>query len=113
MKPLLEDFNPEASSVYDECLKEVAHDLYLHPARELKAAYGNNPPAFRTDTSDIEMRNLMIEHDVMMPMITGLNVQIPTEYEIFSGYLLQKTAARDYDLRERVSEQVLLVSAFN
>ena len=37
----------------------------------------------------------------------GLTDEIPSEYEIFSGYLLEKSSARDYDLREKVAEQVI------
>lgn len=58
-------------------------------------------------TLDIEMRNLMIEHDVGLWLLLA-DLQIPSEYEIFSGYLLHKAAARDYDLREKVAEQVFL-----
>ena len=48
----------------------------------------------------------MIEHDVTKPLSMDLLEQIPTEYEIFSGYLLHKSAVRDFDLREKVAEQV-------
>ena len=65
-----------------------------------------------TDASDMEIRNLMIEHDVSMPKVAGLMNQIRTEYEIFSGYLLYKTATRDYDLREKVAEQVAAISNY-
>ena len=41
MKPLLEDFNPEMTNVYDECLKGIPHDTYLEPAAKLKQDYGN------------------------------------------------------------------------
>jgi hypothetical protein len=41
MKPLLEDFNPEITSVYDECLKGIPNDTYLEPAAKLKQDYGN------------------------------------------------------------------------
>lgn len=40
MKPLLDDFNPEMTSVYDECLKGIVHDQYLQCAREVKTQYG-------------------------------------------------------------------------
>jgi len=40
MKPLLDDFNPEMTSVYDECLKGIAHDQYLERTNEVKAQYG-------------------------------------------------------------------------
>ena len=40
MKPLLEDFNPEMTNVYDECLKGIPHDTYLEPAAKLKQDYG-------------------------------------------------------------------------
>jgi hypothetical protein len=58
-------------------------------------------------TLDIEMRNLMIEHDVGLWSLWA-DSQIPSEYEIFSGYLLHKASERDYDLREKVAEQVFL-----
>jgi len=40
MKPLLEDFNPEMTNVYDDCLKGIPHDTYLQPAAKLKEEYG-------------------------------------------------------------------------
>jgi len=40
MKPLLDDFNPEMTSVYDECLKGIAHEEYIQSARHLKDLYG-------------------------------------------------------------------------
>ena len=42
MKPLIEDFNPEMTNVYDECLKGIPHETYLQPAGKLKQEYG--PP---------------------------------------------------------------------
>jgi len=81
MKPLLDDFKPEMTNVYDECVQGIPNAQYLQSALDVKKHY------------DIEMRNLMIEHN------------IPSEYEIFSGYLLEKSSARDYDLREKVAEQ--------
>jgi hypothetical protein len=50
----------------------------------------------------------MIEHDVNRLLSVNLLEQIPTEYEIFSGYL-HKSVARDFDLREKVAEQVSLL----
>jgi len=41
MKPLLEDFNPEVTSGYDECLKGIPQEQYLKPAAEIKAQYGS------------------------------------------------------------------------
>jgi len=40
MKPLLDDFNPEMTNVYDECLKGIAHEQYIQSARHLKELYG-------------------------------------------------------------------------
>jgi hypothetical protein len=40
MKPLLEDFSPEVTSGYDECLKGISQEQYLKPAAEIKAQYG-------------------------------------------------------------------------
>lgn len=40
MKPLLEDFNPEMTSGYDESLTGIPHDQYLESAIELKRQYG-------------------------------------------------------------------------
>jgi hypothetical protein len=40
MKPLLDDFNPEITTSYDECLKSIPHDQYLQRAGEVKAEYG-------------------------------------------------------------------------
>ena len=44
MKPLLEDFNPEMTGVYDDCLQGIPHDQYLHPATDLKIQYGKIKP---------------------------------------------------------------------
>jgi hypothetical protein len=41
MKPLLTDFNPEMTCVYDECLRGILHDQYLQRASEVKAQYGS------------------------------------------------------------------------
>lgn len=40
MKPLLEDFKPVMSSVYDECLKGTYDEKYLEPVKILKEQYG-------------------------------------------------------------------------
>ena len=69
-----------------------------------------NCNCLRQVTLDIEMRNLMIEHDVVVQLLRA-DSQIPSDYEIFSGYLLHKASARDYDLREKVAEQVFLMGA--
>jgi hypothetical protein len=42
MKPLLADFDPEMSSVYDDCLQGIPHEQYLQSARDLKDLYGNS-----------------------------------------------------------------------
>ena len=65
MKPLLEDFNPEMTNVYDECLKGIAHLSYLQAATEVKAQYGSSSSK-QVLISDMEMRNLMIEHNVSL-----------------------------------------------
>jgi hypothetical protein len=44
MKPLLEDFNPEMTSVYDDCLKGIPHDQYLQRATDIKNQYGKIKP---------------------------------------------------------------------
>lgn len=54
---------------------------------------------------DHDMVNLMIEHDVCLDFYL-LRPQISSEYEIFSGYLLHNVSTRDYDLREKIAEQV-------
>jgi|SRR5271170_8213303 len=66
MKPLLDDFNPETTVEYDDCLRGIPHDHYIKRASELKAQYGNFSIRFflLTNISDIEMNNLMNEHDV-------------------------------------------------
>lgn len=53
----------------------------------------------------MELKKLMVEHDVCSSD-WDLTYQIPTEYEVFSGYLLHKAAGRDYELREKVADQV-------
>ena len=40
MKPLLDDFNPEMTSIYDESLKGIVHDQYLERLSEVKVHYG-------------------------------------------------------------------------
>lgn len=55
MKPLLDDFNPEMTCVYDECLKGIAHDQYLERANELKTRYGWWPLGI--DILNIRYRN--------------------------------------------------------
>ena len=40
MKPLLEDFSPEMTCAYDECLKGIANEQYIQSARDLKGEYG-------------------------------------------------------------------------
>ena len=40
MKPLRDDFNPEMTSVYDECLRGIPHEQYVQSARQLKDLYG-------------------------------------------------------------------------
>jgi len=60
----------------------------------------------------MELEKLMVEHDVCSPD-SDLTYQIPTEYEVFSGYLLHKAAGRDYDLREKVADQVDLQISFS
>ena len=72
MKPLIEDFNPEMTSVYDDCLKGIPHDTYLQPASKLKQEFGSDLFSIQL-ILDIEMRNLMIEHDVKM-------ISIPADF---------------------------------
>jgi hypothetical protein len=43
MKPLLEDFNPEMTNVYDDSLKGIPHEQYIQSARHLKVQYGKRP----------------------------------------------------------------------
>ena len=66
MKPHLEDFNPEMTNVYDECLKGIPNETYLEPAAKLKKEYGTRLLQVLL-TSDVDVRNLMIEHDVISP----------------------------------------------
>jgi hypothetical protein len=40
MKPLLDDFNPEMTCIYDESLKGIVHDQYLERMAEVKVQYG-------------------------------------------------------------------------
>jgi hypothetical protein len=40
MKPVLVNFNPEMTCIYDERLKGILHDQYLQHASEIKARYG-------------------------------------------------------------------------
>jgi hypothetical protein len=40
MKPLLDDFNPEMTGLYDECLKCIQNSSYLQSAIEVKRQYG-------------------------------------------------------------------------
>jgi hypothetical protein len=69
MKPLLDDFDPEITTEYDDCLKGIPHDQYLERASELKAQYGNFDSFNFTNIRDIEMNNLMIEHDVTVQRV--------------------------------------------
>jgi hypothetical protein len=110
MKPLLDDFDPEMSNVYDECLQGIPHEQYLLSARDLKDLYGSFCLYKGVLTTDLELRKLMVEHDVCPSLLRMPILQIPTEYEVFSGYLLHKAASRDYDLREKVAEQVASAS---
>jgi hypothetical protein len=45
MKPLLDDFDPEITTEYNDCLKGIPHDQYLQRASELKARYGTSIPS--------------------------------------------------------------------
>jgi len=45
MKPLLDDFDPEITTEYDDCLRGIPHDQYLRRAGELKAHYGISLPS--------------------------------------------------------------------
>jgi len=69
MKPLLDDFDPEITTEYDDCLRGIPHDQYLQRASELKAQYGNSDSFNFTDIPDMEMNNLMIEHDVTVQRV--------------------------------------------
>jgi hypothetical protein len=40
MKPLLDDFNPEMTGVYDECFKCLPSSSYRQSATEVKRQYG-------------------------------------------------------------------------
>ena len=60
----------------------------------------------------MELEKLMVEHDVCS-LNLALTYQIRTEYEIFSGYLLHKAGGRDYDLREKVADQVHFQDSFS
>jgi hypothetical protein len=75
MKPLLENFNPELTTIYDECLKKIPNCQYLQSAGELKIQYGFPiSRAVANSTSDTEIRNLMIEHDVYTLPSAKLNI---------------------------------------
>ena len=69
MKPLLDDFDPEITTEYDDCLRGIPHDQYLQRASELKTQYGNFDSFNFTNIPDIEMNNLMIEHDVTVQRV--------------------------------------------
>lgn len=63
MKPLLDDFKPEMTNVYDECVQGIPNAQYLQSALDAKKHYGAyHDLAYLI--LDIEMRNLMIEHNV-------------------------------------------------
>jgi hypothetical protein len=63
MKPLLDDFKPEMTNVYDECLQGIPNAQYLQSTLDIKRQYGayHHLAWLILDT---EMRNLMIEHNV-------------------------------------------------
>ena len=71
MKPLLDDFNPEVTTAYDDCLKGIPNAQYLERASEVKLEYGISTFALLYSVSDNEMRNLMIEHDVQAPSVSN------------------------------------------
>jgi hypothetical protein len=46
MKPLLDEFEPEITTEYNDCLKGIPHDQYLQRAGEIKAQYGTSVHSF-------------------------------------------------------------------